>query len=63
MPREELAGNPELTREHLHLLNALIARITHGLNNVMATVYRNVAGGIVITLRFFPQRDAPSHAG
>jgi signal transduction histidine kinase len=38
MPHEELAGNPELTREHLHLLNALIARITHGLNNVMATV-------------------------
>jgi hypothetical protein len=29
----------------------------------MATVYRNVAGGIVITLRFFPQRDAPSHVG
>jgi signal transduction histidine kinase len=37
-PHEELPGNRELAREHIHLLNALIARITHGLNNIMATI-------------------------
>jgi K+-sensing histidine kinase KdpD len=38
VPREESPSSPELAREHFDLLNALIARITHGLNNVMATV-------------------------
>jgi K+-sensing histidine kinase KdpD len=38
MPPEELPSSPELAREHLDLLNELIARITHGLNNVMASV-------------------------
>jgi K+-sensing histidine kinase KdpD len=38
VPHEEMPSNPELAREHLHLLNALIARITHGLNNVLATI-------------------------
>jgi K+-sensing histidine kinase KdpD len=38
MPQEELDSRPRLAPEHLQLLNALIARITHGLNNVMATV-------------------------
>jgi hypothetical protein len=38
MPQEELGSRPGLAPERLQLLNALIARITHGLNNVMATV-------------------------
>ena len=38
MRPEESPSSPELAREHLQLMNALIARITHGLNNVMATV-------------------------
>jgi K+-sensing histidine kinase KdpD len=36
--REELLSTPEVAREYLHRLNALIARITHGLNNTMATI-------------------------
>jgi signal transduction histidine kinase len=31
-------SNPEVQAEYLHLLNRLISRITHGLNNAMATI-------------------------
>ncbi len=42
-PREGMLMNLGVQREYLHLLNTLISRITHGLNNAMATINGRVA--------------------